>query len=200
MKRRIAGLRAVVGALFLASACSSGHHTAAPTTTTTAAPNPDVIPAVITPAYVDAVFKVLEHIDGNASRELISSKAVTPQVLADIRSIYNDPLYAQEVQIAHQSLQGDLSNVRQPLGDVVVTVTHLISSSPTCVFVETASNYDAVLYKTGNPVASEYWALRPKQNGSDPGHLNETPWSLAFNVDYNSPTSIPDQCAGQSRS
>ena len=195
MKRRIAALGVVVGALLVASACSSAHPVTAPTTTTTTGPNPDAVPAVITPAYVDAVFKVLEHVDGNASRELISAKAVTPEVLANIRAIYNDPLYSQEVQIAHQSLQGDLSNVRQPPGDVVVSVQRVIAASSTCVFVETSSDFSAVVYKPDTPSASEYWELTPKQSGDDPTHLNRTPWALAFNVDFPTTTSIRDRCA-----
>lgn len=200
MRRRILVLSVAVVAV-VASACSSGgHHSAAGTTTSTTAsagPNPDVIPSVITPAYVDAVFRVLEHIDGNASRSLIAAKAVTPQVLADIRAIYNDPLYAEEVQIAHQSLQGDLTNVKKPPGDVVITVTSLISSSGRCVFVRTASDYSAVLLNPGPAVGAEYWALRRKTAGDDPGNINPTPWALAFNVDYSSgPTIVSNPCAG----
>jgi hypothetical protein len=195
MKQRVAGLgMAVVGVLLIA-ACSSGRPSSAPTTTATTAPNPDVIPAVITPAYVDAVFRVLEHVDGNASRELIAAKAVTPQVLADIRAIYNDPLYAQEVQIARQSLQGDLSNVRPSPGDVVVSVQRIIGMSPTCVLVETTSDFSAVVYKSAPPSASEYWQLTPKQPSDDPSNLNGTPWALAFNADYTTPTSISNKCA-----
>ncbi len=197
MRRRILVLSVAVVAV-VASACSSGgHHSAAGTTTSTTAsagPNPDVIPSVITPAYVDAVFRVLEHIDGNASRSLIAAKAVTPQVLADIRAIYNDPLYAEEVQIAHQSLQGDLTNVKKPPGDVVITVTSLISSSGRCVFVRATSDYSAVIVKVPPQPSSEYWALAPKTSGDDPSHLNPTPWALFFNRTFETPTSIPDQC------
>ena len=196
MRRRFLALGAV--AVILVSGCSSGGHHASGATTSSAvgaSPHPDVIPAVITPAYVNAVFRVLEHIDGDASRALIASDAVTPGVLADVRAIYNDPLYAQEVQIAQESVHGDLANVRHPPGDVRITVLSLISASRSCIFVKTASDYSAVLRQPGPPVASEYWALKPKQAGGDPGHLNPTPWALSFNVDYKTATSIPDQCA-----
>jgi hypothetical protein len=176
-----------------ASACGgSAHAKAAPPA---AGPNPDVVPAVITPAYVDAVFRVLDHLDGDASRALIAAHAVTPTVLRYIRAVYNDPLYAQEVKIAQESLGGDLRNVRRPPGDVRTTVLKLISASPSCIFVETSADYSAVLYKPGPPAASGYWALRPKQRGIDPDHLNPTPWALSFNAVYLTPTSIPDQCA-----
>ena len=80
--RRAAGL--------VLAACSGKSHDAAPTTSappppTTAAttqaslpasttPNPDVIPPVITVAYVNAVFAVLNHINGNAARSLVADQ------------------------------------------------------------------------------------------------------------------------------
>lgn len=196
MRRRFLAIGGVL--MVLLAGCSSGRHlTAGPPTTTTAAssPNPDVVPAVITPAYVDAVFAVLEHIDGNASRALIRAHAVTPEVLADIRAIYNDPLYAEEVKIAYESLQGNLSNVRRPPGDVRIGVTRLLAASSTCIFVETRSDYSRVVFKPPAQPASEYWVLRPKEPGADPKHLNATPWALSFNRTFQSPTAIPNQCA-----
>lgn len=195
MRRRFLALGAVL--VGLTAGCSTGtHRSAAPptTATTSAAVNPDVVPAVITPAYVDAVFAVLEHIDGNASRALIAANAVTPEVLADIRAIYNDPLYAQEVKIAQQSIQGNLSNIRRPPGDVRIRVKRLIFASSQCVFVEADSDYGAVVYAPPNKPASEYWELRPKQSGADPARINATPWALAFNRTFETPTSIPNQC------
>jgi hypothetical protein len=202
MRRRQLIFSAVL--VLLLAACSSGHRAAAPptaaaTTPATTAdappgPNPDVIPPVITPAYVDAVFNVLEHIDGNASRQLIAARAITPGALADIRSIYNDSLYAQEVEIAHQNLQGDLSNVRRPPGDVRVTVRSLLSGSARCIFVEVSSDYSEVVTSPPPPQASEYWGLQPKQKDSDPGHINPTPWAFFFNRTFSTPTQIPNQC------
>ena len=195
MRRRYLAIGAVL--IGLLSGCSSGgRHASAPATTlaTASSPNPDVVPAVITPAYVNAVFRVLEHIDGNASRALIAAHAVTQEVTADIRAIYNDPLYAEEVRIAEESVQGDLSNVKRPLGDVRVVVTHLISSSPTCVFLEATSDYTEVVGSLPAAPASEYWELEPKQAGADPDRLNPTPWSMSFNRTFQTPTELPNQC------
>jgi hypothetical protein len=194
MRRRILALGAVLACLV--AGCSSSHRVAATTTTSTVpGPNPDVVPAVITPAYVNAVFRVLEHVDGNASRSLIAAKAVTPAVLADIRAIYNDPLYQQEVKIAEQSVGQNLSDVRRPPGDVRVTVIDLISWSQQCIFVQTRDDYSQVLIHPGSSPSSGYWGLRRKTPGNDPRSLNPTPWALFFNAVYAAPTSIPDQCA-----
>ncbi|MDE3204762.1 MAG: hypothetical protein KGQ66_11115 [Acidobacteriota bacterium] len=190
--------------LVLVGACSSGAHRSDPTTTSSTAapatstapvtPNPYVVPPVITPAYVDAVFKVLNHINGNAVRLLVASGAVTPQALSYLRSIYGDPLYSKEVTLATSSLKGDLANVRKPPGDVVTTVQRLIHASSSCIFVEISENYNAVLYRPGTPPSSGYWGLKEKSSQDDPHGLNPTPWVLFFNAVYMSPTVIPDQC------
>jgi hypothetical protein len=204
MRRR---LLALGGAVVLAvAACSSGSHRASPPTTlqvpTTSAvsvaggPNPDAIPPVITVAYVNAVFAALNHINGNAVRALVASREVTPTVEMYLRAVYNDPLYAQEVKIARESIAGSLANVREPPGDLVTTVTRLISHSAACVFVQTRTDFSRVLIHPEPPAASEYFALTPKQPGSDPYHQNPTPWELKFNADYQTSTTIPSQCPG----
>lgn len=191
--RRVFALSVLV--LVSLSACSGNTHKAT-SPTTADGPNPDVIPAVITPAYVDAVFKVLNHIDGDASRTLYLSNAVTAGVLADLRAIYADPLYASEVQIAHQTLASDRRNVRDPPGDIRTSVVRIISASATCVFVQTKADYSAVLYRPGPSPASTYWVLSTKRQLDDPYHLNPTPWSLGFNAVYLTAQTIPNQCAG----
>src|ERR1700757_4349359 len=105
MRRRHLAL-GLTAALFVA-ACSSGSHQASPSTTPpapstsaagqTTVPNPDVIPPVITVAYVNAVFKALNHINGDAVRSLVASRQVTPTVETYLRAIYNDPLYTEEL-------------------------------------------------------------------------------------------------------
>jgi hypothetical protein len=196
--------------LFLA-ACSGRSHDAAPTTSapiappttartvqaappTSAAPNPDVIPPVITAAYVNAVFAVLNHIYGNATRSLRASHAVTPQVKQDLRAIFNDPLYAQQIQAAKVSLNGAINNVRPDAGDGTTVVTEMIAATPSCVFVETKTNLSAVLVHPTPTAASEYYKLALKDSSTDPQDLNPTPWALAFNVAYLTPTTETNQC------
>ena len=101
MRRRLLVLG---GAVVLAvAACSSGSHrssppTTVPVTSTSAVPvaggpNPDVVPPVITVAYVNAVFAALNHINGNAARLLVDDGQFTNNVRSILRAIYNDPLY-----------------------------------------------------------------------------------------------------------
>lgn len=176
-------------------ACSPAQHRADPIPTTVGGPDPYVVPAVITPAYVDAVFVVLEHVAGNATRSLLASHAVTPQVVKDVRAIYNDPLYSQELKIASQDLTESRANVLNPLGDVTLTVVRLISSSAICIFAQTAADFSAVLRHPELFTGTVYWGLKRKASTDDPSDLNRTPWAFFFNAVYTTPTTIPDQCA-----
>lgn len=198
MRHRFLALAAV--ALVVLAGCSGpGHGSSAPATSagrrTVVAPNPDVIPAVITPAYVNAVFAVLNHINGNAVRSMLAANSVTPAVRRDLRAIFADPLYAQELKIANQSLHSDLSNVRKPPGDRVTRVHKIISASRHCIFVETTTDLSKVLLRAPAPAASEYYGLDLKTAADDPHHFNPTPWAIYFNATYRNPTTIPDQCA-----
>src|SRR5689334_16440037 len=99
--RRLIAVGVLVAVL---AACSSGRHRATGPTTTTA-PDPAVVPAVITPAYVDAVFVVLNHVYSDAARRLRVAHSVTPEVRADLRAVFNDPVYATQLQAAEQALR-----------------------------------------------------------------------------------------------
>jgi hypothetical protein len=192
-------------AALIMAACSSGGHRASPSTlsappvttavTQPAGANPDAIPAVITPAYVDAVFKVLNHINGNVSRSLLASDQLTIGARIYLRAIYDDPLYRRELQLARESLQGNLSNVRKQPGDVLTTVRSLVFASNKCIFVETESDFSAVLVNPGKSAPSEYFRLAIKAPGIDPDHVNPTPWALNFNATFLTPTKVPNQCA-----
>jgi hypothetical protein len=157
--------------------------------------DPYAIPVVITPAYVDKVFAALNHVKGMATRVLAVRRAVTPEVTTVLRSIYNNPLFTEQVKIAGQSAQAPLPELRHPLGDVKTSVVQLISNSPKCIFARTTSEYAAVLVDPGAPAESEYYKLTPTQIGADPHHLNPTPWSMSFNAVFLKPTTIPDQCS-----
>ena len=158
-------------------------------------PNPDVIPAVITPAYVNAVFKVLNHIDGNATRLLAAERVVTPAVRSDYRAIFNDPMYPTELASAGESIQqGAIENVRSDAGDAVTTVVQLVTASSRCIFAQTRTDLSEGFIQPRPRPASEYYELAPKQRGSDPERLNPTPWAISYNVAYLQPTEANSPC------
>jgi hypothetical protein len=151
---------------------------------------------VITVAYVNAVLAVLFHIYGNATRVLVATHQVSAVVETDFRSIYNGPLYGNEVQVARDSLKGAIDNVRPKPGDGIVRVKMLLYASPACVFIATTTDLSAVLVHQTPAAASEYYELTPKQADIDPDHLNPTPWAISFNEAYLTPTSIENRCGG----
>ena len=206
-------------AMLLCAACSSAGRSSAPSASTSAASgtvavtttslpatttslpggiNPDAIPRVITIPYVDAVFKVLEHLEGDVSRSLLAAGRLTPTATSYLRSIFNDPLYAKEVTISQQSIAGNTSNVRRPPGDVVLKVVDLISASPTCIFASTSADYSAVLIKPETPPASAYIGLDPKQVNASDNSVNPTPWAIFFNAVFIKAATVPNQCASHS--
>jgi hypothetical protein len=204
MRRKLLALGAA--AAIVMAACSSGSNRASPSTTSpapstapvgqTTVANPGVIPSVITVAYVNAVLIALNHIYGNATRTLRSSHAITPEVMRDLRSIFNDPLYDQQIQAAKISLQGAIDNVRPNAGDGTTVVTHLISASPACIFVETSTDLSRVLVHPTPRAASEYYELAPKDSQNNTSTLNPTPWAFAYNSAFLTPTNVKDPCDG----
>ena len=179
------------------SAATTVAATTLPAVTTTSGTgiNPDVIPSVITVPYVNAVFKVLEHLDGDVLRDLVASDRVTATSISYLRAIYNDPLYQQEVTIAHQTVSSLTANVRNPPGDIVLRVVKLWSTSSSCIFASTTSDYSAVLIKSGPSPASSYFGLDLKPRSANDRRLNPTPWAIFFNAVFMIPTTIPNQCA-----
>ena len=192
-----------LGALFLllVPACSSPSHAADPPSTTaaptkTAPADPYAIPQVITVAYVNSVLKALFDVYGDATRSLAAERAVTPSVKADLRAIYLDPFYGDQIRAADISLRGAISNIRSDPGNPVATVEHLDDGSASCIFVETKTDLAAVLRSTTPGAASEYYELVPKPSSIDPGHINPTPWAIGFNVAYTTPTRMVHGCGG----
>lgn len=194
MRRKILAL-GMASLLVVVSACSSGGHKYVHPIGTVPGPNPDVVPAVITPAYVDAVFRVLNHINGNAARLIAGERQITSAAKEELRAIFADPVYADQVQAAQVSIaQGVIQNVNPAGGDAQTSVIHLISATSRCIFVETSTDLSSLLRTPTPKPASEYYELSPKQQRNDPSHINPTPWAISFNAAFESTTSIPSRC------
>jgi hypothetical protein len=165
-----------------------------PVTTTAPAINTSVIPPVITVPYVNAVLAQLNHVYGNAVRLAAKSGTVPPTALADLRSIFNDPEFENQVNILTQAIVQPLVNVRRPPGDRVARVVSLLSASDNCVFVRTETSYSNVDITTVPNSGTEFYELRPKQRKADPGHLNGTIWSIAMTQSFTTNIYPPNPC------
>jgi hypothetical protein len=165
------------------------------TTSTTVAPNPSVVPAVITPAYVNAVFAVLNHVYGNATRLMIATTNIPPQAAADLRAIFADPEYETELKAFSITLAQGFGGAKTPLGDRLTTVVSILSSSSTCIYAQTKTNFAAVTVDPQPQTGPEYYALESKPSSIDPDNLNSSAWAIFFNASFQSPTPPPtDPC------
>ena len=159
------------------AACSGGGHKAAQPLPAPG-PNPDVIPAVITPAYVNAVFRVLNHIYGNALREEVTTRQVDGTVLHDLEAIYSEPQLAVEESIFQQALNGSLNYVVTSPGDRVFTTKALQSAGPRCIQAQELADYSTVDRSRGsNQSLIVVLARTPQNQGSS---RNPTPWSISY--------------------
>jgi hypothetical protein len=186
--------------MLLVAACSSSSHAADPppasTPSSTAAPAGSyAIPRVITVAYVNSVLKALNHVNGNAARELARTHEINSVVKSELRAIFNDPAYELQLEGAEQSLrQGVISNVRPAGGDVHTSVLALLTATKRCIFFQSTSDSSGLFsHPTASP-ASAYIELLPKQPGHDPEHLDSTPWAFSLNEAFLTPSSVPNPC------
>ena len=164
--------------LALIPACSGGGRSGARPPATAPGPNPDVIPAVITPAYVDAVFKVLNHIYGNAVREEASRHRVDAIVQHDLAAIYMPPQLGVEISIFQQALIGSISDVLPDPGDRVFTTTELQRSGADCIQAVAQADYTAVDRTPSQSAQSLVLVLARRANR--PASANPTPWAITY--------------------
>jgi hypothetical protein len=197
--------------LLVVAACSGpSHHestatstpappTSAPSTSapsTVSATDPYAVPRVITVAYVNSVLAALAHVSSEGARAFAASRQINATVKADLRAVFNDPAYDQQIQDLDDNLrQGFVNPLRPGGGDIRIRVKRLVSTSPTCIFAETVSDTTPLFLHPAVQPAAEYFELRPKQAGADPGHLNPTPWAFADDEAFLRPTSAPTKCA-----
>jgi len=182
MRRSLVAIGAVTAVV--AAACG-GHRSAAPppptvvaSTTTTTTPDPTVVPPVITAAYLDAVFARLNHVYGDAVRELVQARSVDPRVQTLLRAIYADPQYQYELNVFQQGLASSLAQLRPNPGDPVFSLVRWRLSDG-CIETTVLVNPDAQLIQPVTPVQA-FIDLKAGTGSHDPGHLNRTNWSISY--------------------
>ena len=160
--------------LLAATACSASTKVAKPSPPP--GPNPDVIPAVITPSYVNAVFKVLNHVYGNALREEVTIRRVDNSVVQDLQAIYSQPQLGVEESIFQQALANSLSYVTERPGDRVFTTRYLEVADPLCIQAREVADYSAV---DRSQTPDQTLVLVLERSGRHRPQ-NPTPWSIVY--------------------
>ncbi len=191
MRRKVWALG---GALLLAVAGCGGHAGAGGSGGGSGGRGVDPVPAVITVNYVNRVLAQLNVIYSDALRISLTTKQITPQVKTDLRAIYANPLYQEELAGFKLQLEHYPTDLRKHIGNRITTVVRLISASPICIFIATRENFAEILTHPGEGFGSEYYSLIRKAPSNDPQHLNRTPWQFGFNFASIKPHVVPNQC------
>jgi len=204
---RRTAVQAAVAALLLTAlaACSSSSGadrdtataqtvaTEPPTTTTT---NPYAVPAVIDAAYVNRVLAGLDALMGDVARLIIDSRTIPREAYDRMKALYaSDSTFMQlAIDGYQQDIRRNFAGYKPTPGNVLTTVTQLVSTSRSCVFAKVNRDYTQV---GTNSVATDIqWiALTPLDPSRDPLRYNPTPFALAYEGFPRSRTQPPDPCA-----
>lgn len=177
----------------LAGACNGGgDKTADPTvptrpptsgaTDSTATPvaGADVaaIPVVLDELYLNRVLAALDSVEREAVRHIADAKNLNAPAVELLGSIYSAPALANETDAWLTELERDPA-LRSTPADTpgrTTVVDHVISSSPTCVYIAVARSY----MQTG-VARIEYVGLQPLDQRNDPKNHNPTAWMIVKN-------------------
>jgi hypothetical protein len=192
----------LVAALALGTGCNgktdSGANTTLPPppTASTTPADPYAVPAVIDEAYVNRVLAGLDQVRGDAVRRFVAIGQVDAEAGRAMRSIYNDPQYAQELE---GLVKTDRSRLKTPPGNRRTTATRVLQGQQTCILAEVSIDFSEVALAPPPRPADEVTSvtLRPTQPGADIRSLNPTPWSMS-NADVLKQGALPspeNQCA-----
>jgi hypothetical protein len=192
MRRKLWALGGAL--LLLVAGCGGKGQAGAGASPSTTGRPVDPVPPVITVGYVNQVLARLNVVYSDALRISLTTKQITPQVKTDLRAIYADPLYQQEISGFRLQLQHIPTDLRSHLGDRVITVARLISAGPHCIFIATRTSFSELVVDPPRPVASEYYSLVTKAPNADTQRLNPTPWMFGFNLASLVPKSVADPC------
>ena len=164
-----------------------------PTTTVSAASSYG-IPTRITVPYVQRVINALNAVQGDAARLIVADRSLVPPAVYRLEAIDGDKWFSEVTATWADDLAAGLKNYRSAPGNEKDTVKKLISASPSCMWVETISDFSAVAVKSPPP-SINYIQLIPLMPGRDKGGWNPTPWMIQLEG-YNSRGLTPsDPCA-----
>ena len=164
--------------------------TVPPATTTT---NPYAVPAVIDAAYVNRVLAGLDAVMGDVLRIVLRSNTIPPEVYDRLKAVYADPVFLQlRIDSYQRDIRERFRGYQLNPGNRVSRVTQLLTTRPTCLFLEVQRDYSAV--GVNSRTDTEWVALTRNDPSRDPGRYNPTPWAMTYDgfpPDHSRP---PDPC------
>ncbi len=167
--------------------------TEVPTTATT---NPYAVPPVIDAAYINRVLAGLDAAVGDIVRLVVRTKTIPPEAYNRLKALYADPGFMQiKIDGYQRDIREEFKSYKSDPGNKVSTVSKVITSRPTCIFVQVNRDYSAVGLTTLPELNVQWIGLRLSEALSDPARYNPTPWSYiydGFPPDHSQPV---DPCA-----
>lgn len=202
-----AAIRAALAAatLLASAACSSGGAdkgsaganptlaTDPPTTTTT---NPYAVPAVIDEAYANRVVAGLDAAMGDVTRLVVRTRTIPREAYDRMRAIYGTDEWLQLTIDGFQlDMRRQFAGYRDIPGNKISSVTEILSSSSSCIFVRTVRDYSPI--GANSKTADIQWiGLRPVQPLRDPNGYNSTGWAFVYEGFPPDRSVPPNPCAG----
>jgi hypothetical protein len=133
--------------------------------------------------YVERVLNAIFEVNREALALTLESEpgGLAPfEAEERLRAIYGGSYGARQLATLNQVSfsEAERSIFADPPGALRATVTDLVSEDPGCVIARRVSDFSRVL-KAPPESRDGYVALAPKPVGSDPNHLNPTPWVIS---------------------
>ncbi|MEA2902439.1 MAG: hypothetical protein QOH36_2326 [Actinomycetota bacterium] len=196
--RRLAAVGVLAAALATGVACGGKDEPRVPTATVppgTTTTNPYAVPEVIDEAYVNRVLAGLDQRVGDITRLVIESRALSPEALDQLRTIYVGDSLELSIKGFQGDVRADFAGYRQPPGNKTTTVTELITARPTCIFAKVHKDFSAVGVDPDPSLATQWVALVPSDTVLDPSGYNPTRWVFTYDGFRRDLSAPPDPCA-----
>ena len=182
--KRIAIVGLVVMALLAGACTGKGGKTGAtvPTERTTTTTTIDVtkIPDTITVDYANAVMKSLDHVLGDAIRDLVAKKAPDQHFYDLLNAIYDEPELSHQKSVYGQIAADNLRGMSASPGDPIAIVQNVLRSSSTCVVLGVERDMAPILSDPKVGAQQAFAAFVPKTSETDPTGANPSAWSMVF--------------------
>lgn len=174
----------------LAACGSDGPSDDGPTASVPTVPpttNPYAVPDVVDVAYVNRVLAGLDQAMGEVTRLVVAAKAIPPEAVDRIKAVYGDDSSNPDghVQVSVHGIEASIrqgfADTKESPGNMVTTVTDLITATPSCIFAAVEQDYSAVSSKPPPRIRRHWVGLVPLDPAQDPKHYNPTPWVFDVN-------------------
>lgn len=139
-------------------------------------PDPFAVPTTIDTAYAERVLNALYEIDAETTRLALEAGTVTPEVRERIEA-GNAPEEAEiQSTLLEAGLATGLPEVRRTPGPVTITISRVLSATPTCVALVGTTDYTNVLVEA--PVAPQEPQLITLVPEEPDNTINPTGWKV----------------------